>query len=166
MSEHVVELEDIKLPLPSSPSEEVVLHGDMDSFLIYSTFYASDNRTLKSILVACEGLSLSRFGYPNDEGIAEHRLFSKGLGNLNGFGEVKDSEFLKEYESMSKHSRERIWSGRKIPVSGYAPPMKRHFIVSFKENVFEAVCNNLRLVGIFPNHSSALNDVAPKINLR
>ena len=165
MPEHVIKLEGIELPLPSSPSGEVVLHGDMTSFLIYSTYYASNDRTLKSVLVECEGLSLSRFGYPNDEGIAEHRLSSKGLGHLTGFGEVKDSELLTEYESMSRRSRERIWSGRRIPTSGYSPPSKRHFIVSFKENVFEAVCNNLRLAGIFADHSSALSDVAMKLNL-
>jgi hypothetical protein len=165
MSERVVELEDIKLPLPSSPSGEVILHGDMNSFLIYSTYYASNDRTLKSVLVECEGLSLSRFGYPNDEGIAEHRLSNKGLGQLSGFGEVKDSELHKEYESMSRRSSERIWSGRKIPTSDYSPPSTRHFIVSFKENVFEVVCNNLRLVGIYRDHSSALSDAAKKINL-
>jgi hypothetical protein len=134
-SELVVELEDIKLPLPSSPSDEVVLHGDLNSFLIYSTYYARDDKTLKSVLVECEGLSLSRFGYPNDEGIVEHRLFSKGLSKLNGFGEVKDSDLLKEYETMSKRSRERIWQGRGIPASAYFPPPKRHFIVSFGECV-------------------------------
>jgi hypothetical protein len=165
MPEHVVELEDIKLPLPSSPSDEVVLHGDMKSFLIYSTYYASNDQTLRSVLVECEGLSLSRFGYPNDEGIAEHRLASKGLGKLSGFGEVRDSDFIKEYESMSKCSRERLWSGRGVPAVNYSSPPKRHFIISFKENVFEAVCDELRLVGIFPDHSSALNQAAPKINL-
>jgi hypothetical protein len=166
MPEHVVELEDIKLPLPCSPSDEVVLHGDMNSFLIYSTFYASDDRSLKSVLVECVGLSLSRFGYPNDEGIGDHRLASKGLGELSGFGEVKDSEFLKEYESMSQRMEERMWGGREMPATGHSSPRKRHFIVSFKENVFEAVCSELRLAGIFSNHSSALSQAAPGLNLR
>jgi len=81
MSEQVVKLEGIELPLPASPSAEVVLHGDMRSFLIYSTYYAS------------------------------------------------------------------------------------HFIVSLKENVFEAICDELKLVGIFENHSLALQEAATKIGL-
>ncbi len=137
----------------------------MSSFLIYSTYYASDDRTAKSVLVACAGISLSRFGYPNDEGLTEHRLYRSGLGNLNGFGEVKDSEFLKEYETMSKGSHERIWSGRGLSATKQAHQSKRHFIVSFKENVFEVICQELKIIGIFPDHSAALSEAGQKINL-
>ena len=165
MSEHVVKLEDVKLPLPSFPSGEVVLHGDRCSFLLYSTYHASDDRTAKSILIECVGLSLSRFGYPNDEGLPEHRLFGRGLGKVTGFGEVMDSELLNEYESMSGRSRERIGQGRGYPPSNYIAPSKRHFIIAFKENVFEAVCRELSLVGVFPDHSAALSQATLKISL-
>jgi hypothetical protein len=164
MAERVVEIEGLKLPLPSSPSNEVILHGDLSSFLIYSTYYASTDRSLKSVLVACAGLSLSRFGYPNDEGLPEHRLFSKGFDSLNGFGEVEDSELLKEYESMSKRSSERIWSGRGASFPYLEIPPHRHFIISFKENVFEVICHELKLVGVFSDHSSALREATIKIN--
>ena len=137
----------------------------MNSFLIYSTYYASNDGTAKSVLVECERLSLTRFGYPNDEGIAEHRLANRGLVQVSGFGEVKDSELIKEYESMRKRSRERIWAGRGISTAQFSFPAKRHFIVSFKENVFEAVCDNLRLVGVFADHSSALKEAVSNINL-
>lgn len=165
MPEQVVELEDIKLPLPSSPSNEVILHGDLSNFLICSTYYASSDRSLNSVLVEFDVLSLSRFGYPNDEGLPEHRLFGKGLDNLNGFGEVKDSEFLKECESMSNRSSERICSGREASFKNYKLPPARHFIVSFKENVFEVVCRELKVLGVFQNHPAALREATTKLNL-
>src|SRR6266446_8849259 len=165
MAERVVALEAVSLPLPSSPRDEVVLHGDMNSFLIYSTFQASVGQLGKSALIECVRPSFCTFGYPNDEGIAEHRLYDKGLSDLLGFGEVKDSELVREYETMSRRSAHRIWSGRGISLPENSKPAKRHFIISLKENVFEAVCNELRLVGIFPDHLTALEEARAEINL-
>ena len=165
MSERVVPLEGISLPLPSSPSDEVVLHGDMNSFLVYATFHASKDQTANTVLVECVRLSLCRFGYPNDEGIIEHRLYSKGLSDLLGFGEVKNSELVRECETMSQRSANRIWSGRGISLPKDSRPRQRHFIISLKENCFEAVCDDLQLVGIFPDHRKALEEAKAKINL-
>jgi hypothetical protein len=163
MGEYVVTPEDIKLPIPASAGGSV-LHGEMSTFLIYPTYYSSGDATLRYILVECEGMALSRFGYPNDEGLVEHRLYDKGLRNVLGIAEVKNSEFLEEYEHMSARSRERIWGGRgmlsQVPNS---PSGKRHFVLSFKENVFEALCDGLRLVGTFTDFSSAFDDAKERI---
>ncbi len=163
MAEHVVTPEDIKLPLPATPGG-TVLHDELSTVVLYPTYYASDDSSLRYVLVECEGLALSRFGYPNDEGLAEHRLYTKGLRDVLGVGEVKDSELLKEYESMSKRSHERIWGGRgmlsQVP---YSRPSKRHFVFTFKENVFEAICDTLNLVGTYRDFSSAFDEAKQRI---
>ena len=163
MSEHVVTPEDINLPLPATQGGSV-LHGELSTVLLYPTFYASEDSGLRYVLIECVGLSLSRFGYPNDEGLGEHRLYRKGLREIQGVAEVKDSDLLKEYESMSKRSHERIWGGRGILSQVPNPPSsKRHFVFSFKENVFEALCDALTLVGTFPDFSSAFDEAKQRI---
>src|SRR3954454_17052351 len=101
MAEHVIAAEEITLPVPAS-SGGAVLHGEMCTVLIYPTYYATDDSALRYVLIECAGLALSRFGYPNDEGLGEHRLYAKGLRDVHGLAEVKDSELLAEYQSMCK----------------------------------------------------------------
>jgi hypothetical protein len=163
MSEHVTNAQGIELPLPMG-LEALVLHGDHSTFLIYASYYAANDSSLNYVLVECTRLGLSHFGYPNDEGLGEHRLYDKGLAKIHGFGEVHHSELLQEYESMRKRSRERIWRGRGVPEVKYSPSSKRHFIISFKENVFEAICEDLQLVGVFPDHSSAMQEASRKLH--
>jgi hypothetical protein len=162
MNEHVIMPEDIKLPLPASGVS--VLHGETSTFLIYPTYYGFRDKASQYILVECEELSLSRFGYPNDEGLGEHRLYNKGLKDVNGLAEVKNSELLAEYENMIRRSCERIWGGRgmlsQVPCS---PSGKRHFVLSFKENVFEAICDTLRVVGVFSSYSEAFDELRQMI---
>ena len=81
MSEHVVIPKDVKLPLPATQGGSV-LHGELCTLLIYPTYYASDDSSLRYVLVECVGLGLSRFGYPNDEGLGEHRLYTRGLSAM------------------------------------------------------------------------------------
>jgi hypothetical protein len=44
------------------------------------------------------------------------------------------------------------------------PSPKRHFIFQFKEHVFEVLCEDLRMVGIFPDYASALHEANKTIN--
>ncbi|MDB6121376.1 MAG: hypothetical protein JWQ71_369 [Pedosphaera sp.] len=162
-AEQVTTANDIQLPLPVG-LEATVLHGELSTFLIYASYYATNDSSLKYVFIECTGMGLLRFGYPNDEGLGEHRLYHKGLASVHGFGEVHNSELLEEYESMRKRSFQRIWRGRDVPEVKYSRSSKRHFIISLKENVFEVLCEDLRLVAVFPDQSSALQEAIRKLH--
>jgi hypothetical protein len=164
MAEHVVTPKDVKLPATEGGW---VLHGEFSTYLIYPAYYSSEgstDSTLRYVLVECAGLGLSRFGYPNDEGLGEHRLYGKGLADVDGVGEVIESQLLEEYESMCKRSHERIWGGRgMLSQVQFTRTSKRHFVFSFKENVFEVICDSLRIVGLFPDSLSAFDQAKEKM---
>jgi len=84
----------------------------------------------------------TRFGYPNDEGLEEHPLYSKGLAET-GYAvcEVVNSRWAQEWTLMTKATADRIWEGRagQRPSNGRT---LRHFLASFHDSTFECVARD------------------------
>ena len=58
---------------------------------------------------------------------------------------------------MASLSTERIWGPRGHTATAHDSTLTRHFIFPLKENVFEAVCRELKLVAVFHDESAALH---------
>lgn len=163
MAEHVIFPKDISLPL-ARDGDVIVLHGSLSSFLIYPTYDVAPFETEQFALIECTLVSLSRFGYPNDEGVPEHRLYDKGFSKTRMFGEVIESQLIEEYEAMHERSIQRIWADRLRDPRKFPRRHKRHFIFSFKEDVFEVVCEELRIIGMFPDCATAYQEAFTKLS--
>jgi hypothetical protein len=93
-------------------------------------------------VLKCEHCVMSRFGYPNDEGLTEHPLYPAMAGTVSAILEVVDSPWCDEIVSQMEASARRIrpdhydraWSSR---------VKLRHFIILLKERTFECVAESL-----------------------
>src|SRR6266571_5983295 len=60
--------------------------------------------------VECVACTMTKYGYPNDEGRPEHSLWSQGLSECqSSIVEVCDSPWLKEVFDQMTQSARRIW---------------------------------------------------------
>jgi hypothetical protein len=95
-------------------------------------------------VLECESCSITRFGYPNDEGLPEHPLYSLGLANASSaFLEVVGSPWASEVAEQQRASTERIWGGRGMSLPGPSRKSGRHFVVLLKEQTFECIATEL-----------------------
>jgi hypothetical protein len=95
-------------------------------------------------VLECESCAITKFGYPNDEGLPEHPLYAVGLADASSpILEVVGSIWASEVSAQVRASSNRIWGGRgmKVPDSHRAPG--RHFIVLLKEQTFECIATAL-----------------------
>src|SRR5215213_3446444 len=89
MAEHVIEVEVPYFdPEPNMP-EPVVVQSERACYLVYR------DRDDERKALEFSRCSISKFGYPNDEALAGHRLYEKGL-RFYGFFEVVESEWIAE----------------------------------------------------------------------
>jgi hypothetical protein len=74
---------------------------------------------------------------PNDEALAGHRLYEKGLEDGLSIGEVKDSEYIASLEAMNRvHERHDPDSYAHL----------RHFVVPLKARTVEVVAKSMPIV--------------------
>lgn len=129
-------------PSPSNPAE-MVLQTGWDAFLLFfattsdviDTGYLGD---LGVAVVECIGWETTKFGYPNDEGLPEHPLYSLGLGDESSVYEVVNSEWALEVGQQIQESAERICNRADVN-----RPPRRHFIVLLKERTFECIAQDM-----------------------
>jgi len=145
-------------PSPSVPAETVLADG----WLTFLAFYAvsetvGSNGTLEDKGVAvleCVSCSMSKFGYPNDEGLPEHSLYDLGLGQRHPIVEVRNSPWAEEVAGQLRASARRIWGNR-----GHDPEKRgaelKHFIVLLKEATFECVATELKVAHYARNWAEA-----------
>jgi hypothetical protein len=132
----VVEL-DIGVVPEAAVSGAVVLQ---DEYATYLTFNAmskgahSERRDSGTAIVTFKRCLLSKFGYPNDEALAGHPLYGRGLRFYRAF-EVLKSSWASAVVAQNRQS---------FPATpdDYAG---RHFIFTFHDSTFECLANDLAI---------------------
>ena len=139
-------------PSPSG-SAEVIIQSEAHTFVLFLAMNTgSVERGLDDLIavVECQNCSLTKFGYPNDEGVWEHPLFLKGLDRFSGVLEVINSSWKAALEEQMDTSARRIHRGNyhdlyDVPVGGKRQWKWKHFIFRFKENTFECIADSLKV---------------------
>ena len=130
----VVEL-DIDVVPEAAVSGAVVLQ---DEYATYLTFNAMSKgadgkrRDAGTAIIAFKRCLLTKFGYPNDEALAGHPLYERGLKFYGAF-EVLGSSWAAAVVAQNRHS---------FPDTpdGYAG---RHFIFTFHDSTFECLASEM-----------------------
>ncbi len=133
MAERVIELEVQYFDPEPNIAEPVVVQSERACFLVYW-----DRDMIRRALEFAD-CSISKFGYPNDEGRWGHRLYSKGLRSYEVF-EVLESEWLVELRK----------SNAKAFPDFTAFEGGRHFIFAFHDSTFECIALNFQAADEFP----------------
>jgi hypothetical protein len=116
-------------------SGPVLLQSDYDAFLTFNAVKMQPDGGRGSVgtgvieIVRC---SITRFGYPNDEALAGHPLYARGLGCYGVF-EVLGSSWIQQMTAQNRVCFP------KTPDS-----TRRHFIFTFHDSTFECVADSLR----------------------
>jgi hypothetical protein len=98
-------------------------------------FWAASSSGGGEIEIRFKGVSTLSFGWPNDEALHGHRLWGRGLQHY-AIQEVHGSDWIEELERRNAvHRRHRPGAYRS----------KRHIIITFKEDTFECVCDEMEL---------------------
>lgn len=151
-------------PSPSVPAETLLQDG-WSTFLLFFAVSKSigSNGYLEDLGVAvleCVGCAMTRFGYPNDEGLPEHPLYQLGLMNASSAVlEVSDSAWSQKISEQMTRSQKRIWGGRQMPGSAGELHRLRHFIITLKELTFECVAESLTVKHFAKDFPSAFTYV-------
>jgi hypothetical protein len=124
------------------PAETVLQEGWKTYLLFFAVSQDVDESChLKDFGVAvldCQNCAMSKFGYPNDEGLVEHRLYASGMAELQtSVLEVVDSPWEHEVHEQMLASARRIWRKRGMGWDGARKRELRHFIIRLKEKTFE-----------------------------
>jgi hypothetical protein len=131
-------------PSPSIPAETLLQDG-MEAFLLFfavskevsASGYLDD---LGVAVLECVGCAATKFGYPNDEGLPEHPLYSLGLADApSSVLEVVGSTWAKEVDDQLRESCIRIRGN----VGAQGGGCLRHFVVCLKERTFECLAQEL-----------------------
>jgi hypothetical protein len=88
-------------------------------------------RSGESVLVEFAGCFLTRFGYPNDEALVGHQLYSRGLRSYGVF-EVRESGWLMD-----------IVARNAISFPSAKLPSLRHFVITFHDSTFECLAQSI-----------------------
>ena len=103
---------------PSSVPAETLLQDGWKTYLLFFAVSKSvdESGNLKDLGVAvldCQDCVVSRFGYPNDEGLPEHPLYGCGMESAKtSVLEVVESSWAAAVSDQIVASRRRIWGGR------------------------------------------------------
>lgn len=125
-------------PEPNVP-EPVLVHSEHCCYLIYN----DRNGARKSIqFTHC---TIATFGYPNDEALAGHRLYSKGLGFYGCF-EIVDSEWIEELKRNNKVSFPHV--------EGML--LAKHFVFTFSDSTFECIARDIVRANEYPQLDNAM----------
>ncbi len=135
-------------PSPSVPAETVIQDGWATYLLFFAVSTSLDEtghlKDLGVAVVECRHCSVSKFGYPNDEGRPEHPLYALGLGTARSpVLEILGSVWAREVHEQTLASTRRIWGGRKSSWEPGKSDPSRHFVVLLKEKTFECVASEL-----------------------
>lgn len=83
-------------------------------------------------LIVFEGCLIARFGYPNDEALAGHPLYQRGLGHYSC------------YEILNSSWRNKLENQNKVVFPAGYPFEERHFVITFWDSMFECLANDMQ----------------------
>ncbi|ATC63484.1 hypothetical protein CMV30_05670 [Nibricoccus aquaticus] len=125
---------DIGFMPEAAVSEPVLLQTDYAAILSFSAVREKADGTYEDVgygVLEFDSCSLTKFGYPNDEALAGHPLYERGL-SCYGVFEVKNSTWIR---LMTEQNR--------VAFPGTPESNERHFIVTFHESTFECIARGV-----------------------
>ncbi len=102
-------------------------------------------------IVEFEMCDQTRFGYPNDEALPGHPLYSRGLG---GYG---------IYEVMNSRWVRQIVEQNRVSFPETPDSTQRHFIFTFHDSTFECVAQSLRADLSDKPYAEVFADIAKRV---
>jgi hypothetical protein len=139
-----------------SGGDELVISFANKAYIIFAaiTLEDSDRGFLEDLgvaVVTCEGCGELRHGYPNDEGLPEHPLYTKGLDQGTTIYEVLNSSWKEQDHALGDRSARRIHGDSYERSYGLAPgetrqSTLRHFVFCFKESTCECLTKSISVV--------------------
>lgn len=152
MAEHVVEIEIPGFDPEPNVAEPVVVQAERACYLIYW-----DREFVRRALRFTQ-CSISKFGYPNDDGRYGHRLYSKGLRSYGVF-EVLESQWLLELREANAVFEELASiSSKYVLMEG-----GRHLIISFHDSTLECIATDVHMASEFPQLDSKLLNLSESL---
>lgn len=127
--ERVVELDLGVYPVPGAPMP-LLAQGSRDAILVLRAQTAPGGEP-KTGVIDVSMCWVSQFGYPNDEALSGHPLWGRGLG-FYGIYEVLDSSWIARLDAQNR-----------VAFPDFIPSPKRHFIITFHDETFECLADDL-----------------------
>ena len=155
-------------PSPSVPAETVI----QDGWKTYLLFFAVSKAVGSSgylddfgvAILNCQQCVMSKFGYPNDEGLPDHPLYYSGMAEaISSVLEVVDSAWPAEVDGQRVSSARRIWGSRGIAPDWFKDCKSRHFVVALKEKTFECLASSIKVERFCPTFAEATEFVLAKL---
>jgi hypothetical protein len=116
-------------------SEPVLLQNDGGAILTFSAVRERQDGKREDAgygIVEIVSYSLTKFGYPNDEALAGHPLYDRGL-RAYGVFEVHNSSWIKMKTQQNR-----------VAFPNTPESTQRHFVFAFHDNTFECIARGLR----------------------
>ncbi len=134
-TDKVVEL-DLGCVPEAAISGAVLVQTEHSTFLTFNAMRKVGQRRERAgtALVEFRFCECTQFGYPNDEALPGHRLYSSGLGGY-GIFEVLNPSWPKRLEQQNRVA----YPDREL----YSSP--RHFIITFHDSTFECLADDIAL---------------------
>jgi hypothetical protein len=146
------------LPSPSVDAA-TLLQGEGGAFLIFFAITPT-GKDLGVAVLRCVGCFATKLGSPNDEGLREHELWDKGLGDLDyPVAEVAESIWTEQARDKAPRTRKRIWGEQEAVAFPHPLRASRHFLIAFKEQTFECLASDLEVVGFHATFGQAFDYV-------
>lgn len=154
-------------PSPSD-SGETLLQDGRSAFLLFcatsqtvgASGYLED---LGVAVLECIDWAATKFGYPNDEGLPEHPLYSMGLSEASSSVlEVSESEWAQDVQAQICRSADRIWGSARARSPTRSP--LRHFVICLKDRTFECLAVRME-VHYAPNFSAAFSHAQTRLGV-
>ena len=155
-------------PSPSIPSEILIQDG-WHTFLLFFAVSKDVNEKgflddLGVVILECVSCAMTKFGYPNDEGMPEHPLYENGINNIEtSIIRVSNSQWLEEVDKQMSASTKRIWGERDTKSTIEKASSLNHFIITLKELTFECLASDLHVVKYVKTFDEAITYVHGKL---
>jgi len=120
-------------------SAPVLLQNDYGAVLSFSAVeIGPDGSRTKTgtAIIELDRCQWTTFGYPNDEAIAGHPLYGRGL-SAYGIFEVHNSHWVR-----------RMCEQNKVSFPNTKPWDVRHLLFSFHDSTFECICHGIKASSI------------------
>jgi len=137
-------------PSPSVPAETLL----QDGWATYLLFFAVSSEVdatgfltdLRVAVLSAKNCVVTKFGYPNDEGLEEHPLFQFGMADCeSSVLEAVESPWLEEMIRLKDASAKRIWTPRGKRLQSVRESGLHHFILPLKEATFECIAASIEV---------------------
>jgi hypothetical protein len=135
-------------------SEAVLLQTEYATVLTFSAVREMPDGKRASAgygVVRIDRCTLTKFGHPNDEALAGHPLYSKGL-NTYGVYEVRNSLWSRQTVEMNR-----------VSFPNTPDSTQKHFIFTFHDSTFECLARGLRASLSMKPYSEILTEITKSV---